>query len=148
MTPPPLFLLGATTTCSGNAGSSLSSLALVAVPDCVDNATQTDISFHSIMAVGRGGRGHQHHRHHRHSGSSPPSPSSPPHPHLLGSYGISQLYVCTLTFHISDLSLCLILIPPPSCFPPEAACWITTTRTITWMYPTMRWTGRTHWSMR
>lgn len=91
---------GVTTTCSGNGSGSLSSLTLVAVPDCVDNATQTDISFHSIMVAGRERRGHQHHHHHRHSGSSPPPPS-PPLPHLLGPHGISQLYVGAPT---SDLS--------------------------------------------
>lgn len=91
---------GVTTTCSGNGSGSLSSLTLVAVPDCVDNATQTDISFHSIMVAGRGRRGHQHHHHHRRSGSSPPPPS-PPLPHLLGPHGISQLYVGAPT---SDLS--------------------------------------------
>lgn len=75
--------------CSGNGtgSSSVSSLALVAIPDCVDNATQTDISFQNLMTLG-GGRGHHHHRRH---GSPPRPPPSPPLPHLVGPYGINEL---------------------------------------------------------
>ncbi|XP_041655902.1 PDZ domain-containing protein 4-like [Cheilinus undulatus] len=77
-----------TLVCSGNgtASSSIYSVAMVAIPDCVDNATQTDISFQNIMTVGRS-RGHHHHHH------PPPPPPSPPLPHLVGPYGISEFCV-------------------------------------------------------
>ncbi|KAM6981630.1 PDZ domain-containing protein 4-like isoform 2-T2 [Tautogolabrus adspersus] len=78
-----------TLVCSGNgtASSSIYSVAMVAIPDCVDNATQTDISFHNIMTVGRS-RGDHHG-----SSSSPPPPPSPPLPHLVGPYGINEFCV-------------------------------------------------------
>lgn len=72
---------------------------MVAIPDCVDNATQTDISFQNIVTLGRS-RGHHHH-HGRGGGggggssSPPPPPPSPPLPHLVGPYGINELYVLT-----------------------------------------------------
>lgn len=73
---------------NGTGSSSVSSLALVAIPDCVDNATQTDISFQNLMTLGEG-RGHHHH--HRRHGSPPRPPPSPPLPHLVGPYGINEL---------------------------------------------------------
>ncbi|KAK9514718.1 hypothetical protein VZT92_025412 [Zoarces viviparus] len=75
-----------TLVCGGNgAGSgSIYSVAMVAIPDCVDNGTQTDISFQNIVPLGRS-RGH-----HRGSSSPPPPPSSPP---LLEPYGINEYCV-------------------------------------------------------
>nr|XP_046253386.1 PDZ domain-containing protein 4-like [Scatophagus argus] len=82
-----------TLVCSGNGTSSSSfySVAMVAIPDCVDNATQTDISFQNIVTLGKS-RGHHHHHQGRGGGSSSPPPS-PPVPHLVGSYGINQFFV-------------------------------------------------------
>ncbi|XP_078100731.1 PDZ domain-containing protein 4-like [Sander vitreus] len=58
-----------TLACSTNANGSGSvcSVVMVAIPDCVDNATQTDISFQNT-------RGH----HHGDQRGSPPPPPSPP----------------------------------------------------------------------
>ncbi|TDH11102.1 hypothetical protein EPR50_G00082350 [Perca flavescens] len=50
-----------------NGNGSVCSDAMVAIPDCVDNATQTDISFQNT-------RGH----HYGDRGGSPPAPPSPP----------------------------------------------------------------------
>ncbi|KAI3357884.1 hypothetical protein L3Q82_016264, partial [Scortum barcoo] len=84
-----------TLVCSGNgtSSSSIYSVAMVAIPDCVDNATQTDISFQNIVTLGKS-RGHHHHHHDRGGGSSspPPPPPSPPLPHL-GPYGINEFCV-------------------------------------------------------
>ncbi|XP_071314909.1 PDZ domain-containing protein 4-like [Trachinotus anak] len=78
---------------NGTGSTSISSVAMVAIPDCVDNATQTDISFQNIMTMGRN-RGHHHHHHGRGGGSSPPPPPpSPPFPHLMGPYGINEFCV-------------------------------------------------------
>ncbi|XP_056130629.1 PDZ domain-containing protein 4-like [Lampris incognitus] len=76
--------------CSGNNGSSTTTMCvtMVAIPDCVDNATQTDISFQNILTLGRG-RGHRNSR--GGSSSPPPPPPSPPLPHLVGPYGINEL---------------------------------------------------------
>uniref|UniRef100_A0A3Q0R2T0 PDZ domain containing 4 n=1 Tax=Amphilophus citrinellus TaxID=61819 RepID=A0A3Q0R2T0_AMPCI len=60
--------------------SSVSSIAMVAIPDCVDNATQTDISFQSTVTLGRS----------RGSSSPPPPPPSPPLPYE--PYEINELY--------------------------------------------------------
>ncbi|XP_074538226.1 PDZ domain-containing protein 4-like isoform X2 [Halichoeres trimaculatus] len=85
-----------TLVCSGTASSSIYSVAMVAIPDCVDNATQTDISFQNIMTKSRG---HHHHHHHGRGGggggssSPPPPPPSPPLPHLGGPYGINEFCV-------------------------------------------------------
>uniref|UniRef100_A0A3B4VNQ1 PDZ domain containing 4 n=1 Tax=Seriola dumerili TaxID=41447 RepID=A0A3B4VNQ1_SERDU len=57
---------------NGTGSTSISSVAMVAIPDCIDNATQTDISFQNIMTLGRSGS------------SPPPPPPSPPLPHLMG----------------------------------------------------------------
>ncbi|XP_028265178.1 PDZ domain-containing protein 4-like [Parambassis ranga] len=83
-----------TLVCSGNASgsTSISSIAMVAIPDCVDNATQTDISFQNIVTLGRS-RGHHHHHHGRGGPSPPPPPPSPPLPPLVGPYGISEFCV-------------------------------------------------------
>ncbi|XP_070824423.1 PDZ domain-containing protein 4-like isoform X2 [Chaetodon trifascialis] len=86
-----------TLVCSGNGtgSSSIYSFAMVAIPDCVDNATQTDISFQNIVTVGKS-RGHHHHHHHGRGGGSsspPPPPPSPPLPHLVGPYGINEFCV-------------------------------------------------------
>uniref|UniRef100_I3KBW2 PDZ domain containing 4 n=1 Tax=Oreochromis niloticus TaxID=8128 RepID=I3KBW2_ORENI len=62
--------------------SSVSSVAMVAIPDCVDNATQTDISFQNTLTLGRS----------RGSSSPPPPPPSPPLPHLAVPYEINELY--------------------------------------------------------
>uniref|UniRef100_A0A3Q3KEE5 PDZ domain-containing protein n=1 Tax=Monopterus albus TaxID=43700 RepID=A0A3Q3KEE5_MONAL len=77
--------------CSGDGtgSTSISSVAMVAIPDCIDNATQTDISFQNIVPLGRS-RGHHHGR--GGTSSPPPPPPSPPLPHLVGSYGTSELY--------------------------------------------------------
>ncbi|XP_060890030.1 PDZ domain-containing protein 4-like isoform X2 [Labrus mixtus] len=72
---------------SGTASSSIYSVAMITIPDCVDNATQTDISFHNIMTVGKS-RGDHHG-----SSSPPPPPTSPPLPHLMGPYGINEFCV-------------------------------------------------------
>ncbi|XP_038579786.1 PDZ domain-containing protein 4-like [Micropterus salmoides] len=84
-----------TLVCSGNGtgSSSIYSVAMVAIPDCIDNATQTDISFQNILTLGRN-RGHHHH-HDRGGGTSspPPPPPSPPLPHLVGPYGINEFCV-------------------------------------------------------
>ncbi|XP_029362246.1 PDZ domain-containing protein 4-like [Echeneis naucrates] len=79
-----------TLVCSSNGtrSSSFSSVTMVTIPDCVDNATQTDISFQNIMTLGRG-RGH----HGRGGSSPPPPPPSPPLPHLMGPYGINEFCV-------------------------------------------------------
>nr|XP_020474622.1 PDZ domain-containing protein 4-like isoform X2 [Monopterus albus] len=76
--------------CSGDGtgSTSISSVAMVAIPDCIDNATQTDISFQNIVPLGRS-RGHHHGR--GGTSSPPPPPPSPPLPHLVGSYGTSEL---------------------------------------------------------
>ncbi|XP_054869165.1 PDZ domain-containing protein 4-like isoform X2 [Amphiprion ocellaris] len=77
-----------TLVCSGTGSSSFSSIAMVAIPDCVDEATQTDISFQNFVTLSRT-RGHHHHHHHHHHGrgsSPPPPPPSPPLPHLLGPF--------------------------------------------------------------
>uniref|UniRef100_A0A3B4F6A2 PDZ domain-containing protein n=1 Tax=Pundamilia nyererei TaxID=303518 RepID=A0A3B4F6A2_9CICH len=58
-----------------------------AIPDCVDNATQTDISFQNTLTLGRS----------RGSSSPPPPPPSPPLPHLAVPYEINELY-CYLCF--------------------------------------------------
>ncbi|XP_059189163.1 PDZ domain-containing protein 4-like [Centropristis striata] len=85
-----------TLVCSGNGtgSSSIYSVAMVAIPDCVDNATQTDISFQNIVPLGKT-RGHHHHHHGRGGGSSspPPPPPSPPLPHLVEPYGINEFCV-------------------------------------------------------
>uniref|UniRef100_A0A3Q3M5Z2 PDZ domain-containing protein n=1 Tax=Mastacembelus armatus TaxID=205130 RepID=A0A3Q3M5Z2_9TELE len=77
--------------------TSISSVAMVAIPDCIDNGTQTDISFQNIMTLGRS-KGH-------HRSSSPPPP--PPSPPLVGPYEINELYVltCCLCSAISFLFL-------------------------------------------
>ncbi|XP_008291289.1 PDZ domain-containing protein 4-like [Stegastes partitus] len=51
-----------TLVCSGTGSSSISSVAMVAIPDCVDEATQTDISFQNFVTLSRT-RGHHHHHH-------------------------------------------------------------------------------------
>ncbi|XP_042347239.1 PDZ domain-containing protein 4-like [Plectropomus leopardus] len=83
-----------TLVCSGNGtgSSSIYSVAMVAIPDCVDNGTQTDISFQNIVPVGRN-RGHHHHGRGGGSSSPPPPPPSPPLPHLVGPYGINEFCV-------------------------------------------------------
>ncbi|XP_042082354.1 PDZ domain-containing protein 4 isoform X2 [Haplochromis burtoni] len=79
---------------NGTVSSSVSSVAMVAIPDCVDNATQTDISFQNTLTLGRS-RGHHHHHHHGEGGSSspPPPPPSPPLPHLAVPYEINEFCV-------------------------------------------------------
>nr|XP_029138002.1 PDZ domain-containing protein 4-like isoform X2 [Labrus bergylta] len=79
---------------SGTASSSIYSVAMITIPDCVDNATQTDISFHNIMTVGRS-RGDHHG-----SSSPPPPPTSPPLPHLVGPYGINEF--CMFDYNDPD----------------------------------------------
>uniref|UniRef100_A0AAZ1XHG2 PDZ domain-containing protein n=1 Tax=Oreochromis aureus TaxID=47969 RepID=A0AAZ1XHG2_OREAU len=67
---------------NGTVSSSVSSVAMVAIPDCVDNATQTDISFQNTLTLGRS----------RGSSSPPPPSPSPPLPHLAVPYEINELY--------------------------------------------------------
>ncbi|KAM7404200.1 hypothetical protein PAMP_011567 [Pampus punctatissimus] len=77
---------------SNETGSaSVSSFTMVAIPNCVDNATQTDISFQNTVTLGRS----RHHHHHGCGGSSPPP--SPPLPPLLGPYGINEF--CVLEYN-------------------------------------------------
>ncbi|XP_029011112.1 PDZ domain-containing protein 4-like isoform X2 [Betta splendens] len=79
----------------GTGSSSLASVAMVAIADCVDNATQTDISFQNMVMLGRS-RGHHHHHHHHEGGDSaspPPPPASPPLPDAMGPYGINDFCV-------------------------------------------------------
>lgn len=79
---------------SGTGSSSFYSVAMVAVPDCVDSGTQTDITFQNIVAVGKSRGRHQHQ--HQHRGPSPsPAPPSPPPPHLMAPNGLDELYVLT-----------------------------------------------------
>ncbi|XP_053706184.1 PDZ domain-containing protein 4-like isoform X2 [Synchiropus splendidus] len=81
--------------CSSNGTTSStsisSSVAMVAIPDCVDNATQTEISFQHMVTLGRS-RGHHHH-HDMADDSPPPPPPTPPAPHLVGPYGINDFCV-------------------------------------------------------
>ncbi|XP_054465502.1 PDZ domain-containing protein 4-like [Anoplopoma fimbria] len=77
---------------SGVGSGSIYSVAMVAIPDCVDNATQTDISFQNIVPLGRS-RGHHHHGRGGGSSSPPPPPPSPPLPHLGVPYGINEFCV-------------------------------------------------------
>ncbi|XP_026189012.1 PDZ domain-containing protein 4-like [Mastacembelus armatus] len=91
---------GGTLVCSGNGtvSTSISSVAMVAIPDCIDNGTQTDISFQNIMTLGRSKghhRHHHHHHHHRGGSSSPPPP--PPSPPLVGPYEINEF--CMLEYN-------------------------------------------------
>ncbi|XP_077937628.1 PDZ domain-containing protein 4 isoform X2 [Gasterosteus aculeatus] len=74
--------------CGGKgAGSgSVYSVAMVPIPDCVDNATQTDISFQNMVPLGRS-RGH--HLNHQGRGGG----SSSPLPHLEGPDGINEFCV-------------------------------------------------------
>ncbi|KAM8862816.1 PDZ domain-containing protein 4-like isoform 2-T6 [Spinachia spinachia] len=79
----------------GAGGGSIYTVAMVSIPDCMDNATQTDISFQNMVPPGRG-RGHHHHQlHHQGRGGSscspPPAPS--PLPHLEGPDGIKEFCV-------------------------------------------------------
>ncbi|KAL1020561.1 hypothetical protein UPYG_G00001700 [Umbra pygmaea] len=60
----------------GNVGT----MGLVPIPDCVDNCTQTDISFQSILPL------RMPHTHHTH----PHGGSSPPLPHLMDLYGSNE----------------------------------------------------------
>ncbi|XP_029291742.1 PDZ domain-containing protein 4 [Cottoperca gobio] len=76
---------------NGTGSSSIYSVAMVAIPDCVDNGTQTDISFQNIVPQGKS-RGHHHHRGGGFS-SPPPPPPSPPAPHLRAPYGINEFCV-------------------------------------------------------
>ncbi|XP_026016731.1 PDZ domain-containing protein 4-like, partial [Astatotilapia calliptera] len=77
---------------NGTVSSSVSSVAMVAIPDCVDNATQTDISFQNTLTLGRS-RGHHHHHGEGGSSSPPPPPPSPPLPHLAVPYEINEFCV-------------------------------------------------------
>ncbi|KAK0154562.1 PDZ domain-containing protein 4 [Merluccius polli] len=45
---------------TGTDGDSPSTVAMVTIPDCIDNGTQTEISFQNLLTLGRGGR-RQHH---------------------------------------------------------------------------------------
>ncbi|KAJ8017275.1 hypothetical protein DPEC_G00016140 [Dallia pectoralis] len=63
----------------GNVGPT----CLVSIPDCVDNCTQTEISFQNILTLGR-----THRR--PHGNSSPPPPPSPPLPHLMVHYNLNE----------------------------------------------------------
>ncbi|XP_024915288.1 PDZ domain-containing protein 4-like isoform X2 [Cynoglossus semilaevis] len=82
--------------------SSLSSVALVTIPDCTDNATQTDISFQNITAPAGRSRGHQHSHHQGRRGfsSSPPHPPTTPLHHLVGPYGMNEF--CMFDYNAND----------------------------------------------
>ncbi|XP_068598890.1 PDZ domain-containing protein 4-like [Brachionichthys hirsutus] len=73
--------------CGGN-GTGGGSVAMVAIPDCVDNATQTDISFRNMLTLEKI-RGHQH----RHGGGGGPFSPPPPLPHFLGPFGVNEFCV-------------------------------------------------------
>lgn len=149
-----LLHLSGTLVCSSNGtgSSSIYSVAMVAIPDCVDNATQTDISFQNIVTLGKS-RGHHHHHHGRGGGSSspPPPPPSPPLPHLVGPYGINELYVLTCCLSVSrhekSIMLDMMGIDCSSLLPPAVSL-STTTPTITSTSRTTRWTDRMTWSTR
>lgn len=92
-----LFCPSGTFGCGSNETSSSSfySVAMVSVPNCVDSATQTDITFQNIVAVGKSRRRHHHHHpHHQGRDPSPPPPSPIP-PHLMAPNGLDELYVLT-----------------------------------------------------
>ncbi|XP_066499882.1 PDZ domain-containing protein 4 isoform X2 [Hoplias malabaricus] len=75
------------------AGTSTGTARIMAITDCVDNSTQTDISFQNFLGVGRGsGAG----------GSSPKHPPSPPLPPLVEPYLLNEL--CTLDHDCDDLN--------------------------------------------
>ncbi|XP_060786797.1 PDZ domain-containing protein 4 [Neoarius graeffei] len=64
------------------AGASTGSARLMAITDCVDNSTQTDISFQNFLGAGRGNC----------TGcSSPNPPPSPPLPPMVESYLLNDL---------------------------------------------------------
>ncbi|XP_054636523.1 PDZ domain-containing protein 4-like isoform X2 [Dunckerocampus dactyliophorus] len=76
---------GITCVRNGTSSTSISSVAMVAIPNCVDNATQTDISFQHGGTSGRG-KGH----HHLGQGDfSPQPPPTPPLLPLMEHYGMS-----------------------------------------------------------
>ena len=52
-----------------------SSVAMVTISDCVDNGTQTEISFQNLLTLGRGARGGR-------CPQDPPASSPPPAYHL------------------------------------------------------------------
>lgn len=64
------------------AGASTGSARLMAITDCVDNSTQTDISFQNFLGASRGS----------YNGcSSPKPPPSPPLPPMVESYLLNDL---------------------------------------------------------
>lgn len=64
------------------AGTATGSARLMAITDCVDNSTQTDISFQNFLGAGRG----------NYTGcSSPKPPPSPPLPPMVESYLLNDL---------------------------------------------------------
>ncbi|KAK6308609.1 hypothetical protein J4Q44_G00218800 [Coregonus suidteri] len=76
----------------GGAMGNVGTMELVSIPDCVDNCTQTDISFQNILTVGMS----THHQ--PHGGSSPTqSPPSPPLPHLMDPYVLNEF--CTFEYN-------------------------------------------------
>uniref|UniRef100_A0A3Q1JKI1 PDZ domain-containing protein n=1 Tax=Anabas testudineus TaxID=64144 RepID=A0A3Q1JKI1_ANATE len=90
--------------------------------NCVDNATQTDISFQTIMTLGRT-RGHHHHHGRGGSSSPPPPPASPPAPDMFFQevelYKSSQqqklgLTVCYRTDDEEDLGIYVGEVNPNS----------------------------------
>ncbi|XP_068195786.1 PDZ domain-containing protein 4-like [Antennarius striatus] len=81
---------GKGTLAGGSNGTVGGSVAMVAIPDCVDNATQTDISFQNILTLERS-RGHRHHG--GGGGPPPPPPPTPPLPHFLGTFGVNDFCV-------------------------------------------------------
>ncbi|XP_062418105.1 PDZ domain-containing protein 4-like isoform X1 [Pungitius pungitius] len=83
----------------GAGSGSIYSVAMVPIPDCIDNATQTDISFQNMAPLGRS---REHHQHHQGRGGSssihPPAPS--PLPHLEGPDAID--YYCVFEYNDPD----------------------------------------------
>ncbi|XP_014003010.2 PDZ domain-containing protein 4 [Salmo salar] len=79
----------------GGTLGNVSTMGLVSIPDCVDNCTQTDISFQNILTVGRSTH------YHPHGGCSPTQPPpSPPLPHLMDPYLLNEF--CTYDHEYND----------------------------------------------
>ncbi|KAL6458835.1 hypothetical protein MHYP_G00323070 [Metynnis hypsauchen] len=75
------------------AGTTTGTARLMAITDCVDNSTQTDISFQNFLGTGRGSCS---------GDGSPKPPPSPPLPPLVEPYLLNEL--CTLEHDCADLN--------------------------------------------
>ncbi|XP_017570241.1 PDZ domain-containing protein 4 isoform X1 [Pygocentrus nattereri] len=74
-------------------GTTTGTARLMAITDCVDNSTQTDISFQNFLGTGKGSCS---------GGVSPKPPPSPPLPPLVEPYLLNEL--CTLEHDCADLN--------------------------------------------